>query len=90
MSILGSTLFEASIKLDSLDNGMVVERPAERFVSLYDAQSWIKQELQTAEVDGYWYASIVQNRVIDPVGSGNSWDFELQPTAISNELFETT
>ena len=51
MATLGSTLFEASIQLDSLDSGIVVERPAERFVSLYDAQSWIKQELQAAEID---------------------------------------
>ena len=90
MTTLGSTLFEASIQLNSLDSGVVVERPAERFVSLDDAQSWIKQELQTAEVDGCWYASIIQGRVIDPVGSGNRSDFDLQPTAISNELLETT
>ena len=90
MAILGSTLFEASIQLDSLDSGIVVERPAERFVSLYDAQSWIKPELQAAEIDGCWYASIIQGRVIDPVGSGKCWDFELQPTAVSNELLETT
>ena len=52
MSILGSTLFEVSIQLDSRDSGVVVERPVERFVSLYDAQSWVKQELQAAEVEG--------------------------------------
>ena len=90
MSTLGSTLFEASIQIDSLDSGIVAERPPERFMSLYDAQSWIKQELQTAEVEGCWYASIIQGRVIDPVGSGNRSDFDLQPTAISNELLEIT